>query len=267
MDHGFRKMVAEPSRLDIKLNKFSMYTFQINQNDLLYLFLTFTLIMYIPDIIPREDIDNLLGRYRGNREFGDPVLGEKPALLIVDMTNGFVTDRFRTGFSKTGMPCASNIAKMLDLFRRNSLPVFYTRDMTAEQGVYRLHRGAWNNKSVPLSDDQREDYNTIYSEIAPIKGEPVIEKSKPSAFFGTPLVSMLNYIGVTGIVVTGMVTSGCVRATALDAFSYNYTVAIPVDCVADRSRISHEVTLFDLDLKYAYVLPSSDIARIVEKKS
>ncbi len=222
--------------------------------------------MYIPDIIPREDIENLLGKYRGNREYGDPDLGGRPALLIVDMTNGFVMDRFRTGFSKTGIPCALNIAKMLDLFRRKQLPVFFTRDITSDQETYRLHRGAWNNKSVPVPEDQREDYNTIYIAIAPFKGEPVIEKSKPSAFFGTPLVSMLNYLGVTGIVLTGMVTSGCVRATALDAFSYNYTVAIPVDCVADRSRVSHEVTLFDLDLKYAYVLPSSDITRIVNKR-
>ncbi|MCL4437862.1 MAG: cysteine hydrolase [Candidatus Thermoplasmatota archaeon] len=223
--------------------------------------------MYIPDVIPLEDRENLLGKYRSPNGSAEPDLGKNPALLIVDMTNGFVMDRFRTGFSKTGIPCSANIKKMLDLFRRKKLPVIYTRDMTSDQDVYRIHRGTWNNKSEPVPADQRTDYNTIYSEIAPLKGEPVIEKSKPSAFFGTPLISMLNYLHVTGIVLTGMVTSGCVRATALDAFSYNYTVAIPQECVADRSKISHEVTLFDLDLKYAYVLSSSEIAGILNRSN
>jgi nicotinamidase-related amidase len=70
---------------------------------------------------------------------------------------------------------------------------------------------------------------------------------------------MLNYLKATSLVITGMVTSGCVRATVMDAFSYNYRVFVPIECVADRSQISHEVTLFDLDLKYAYVLPLKDV--------
>ncbi len=87
----------------------------------------------------------------------------------------------------------------------------------------------------------------------------MVTKSKPSAFFGTPLASMLTYLGVDTLVVTGMVTSGCVRATVVDAFSHNYRVVVPIECVADRSATSHQVNLFDMDMKYADVLPLADV--------
>jgi maleamate amidohydrolase len=102
-----------------------------------------------------------------------------------------------------------------------------------------------------------------------IKPEPkdiVVTKSKPSAFFGTPLASMLVYLGVDTLVVTGMVTSGCVRATVIDAFSHNYRVIVPLECVADRSPTSHQVNLFDIDMKYADVLPLADVLAHLDRR-
>lgn len=215
--------------------------------------------MYIPEIIPESDREATYGKYKDTAAPTTPDLGTYPVLLIVDMTNGFVLDRFRTGFSRTGIPCAENILILLRLFREKNLKVIFTRDMTGDDIQYSIHRGAWNNKSKPISGNDRPDHNRIYSILSPSNGEMVIEKSKPSAFFGTSLVSILNYLKATSIIVTGMVTSGCIRATVIDGFSYNYRVFIPVECVADRSQISHEVTLFDLDLKYAFVLPSKQI--------
>ena len=66
-------------------------------------------------------------------------------------------------------------------------------------------------------------------------------------------------LGVDTLVVTGMVTSGCVRATVIDAFSYNYRVVVPIECVADRSATSHQVNLFDIDMKYGDVVPLADV--------
>lgn len=220
--------------------------------------------MYIPDIIPDEDRRIIERKYRQN-SVKEEVLGKSPALLIVDMTYGFVDDKFPTGYSKTGVPCLENIRKLIDAAKEKEIPIFYTRDMSDPQEAYKIHRGAWNFKSGPMSEDVREEYNTIHHSIKPEKEDVVIQKSKPSAFFGTPLVAMLNYLGVDSIILTGMVTSGCVRASALDAFSYNYRVTVPIECVADRSQISHEVTLFDLDAKYANVMSLEKTLSLLEK--
>lgn len=220
--------------------------------------------MYIPDIIPQEDRKIIEERYRRNPVKEEP-MGKSPALLVVDMTYGFVDDRFPTGYSKTGAPCLQNISTLIELARNAHIPIIYTRDMSDPQEVYRIHRGAWNFKSNPIKDELREEYNTIHNSIAPRDQDVVIQKSKPSAFFGTPLMAILNYLKVDSLILTGMVTSGCVRATALDAFNYNYKVIIPIECVADRSQISHEVTLFDLDTKYASVLPLDRTLALLEK--
>lgn len=222
--------------------------------------------MYIPDIIPEEDRKIIEKKYRHNAP-KEEVLGDSPALLVVDMTYGFVDDRFPTGFSKTGEPCLKNIRKLIDAAKARGIPVIYTRDMSDQEEAYRIHRGAWNFKSKPIGEDLRQEYNTIHESIAPQKEDIVLQKSKPSAFFGTPLAAMLNYMKVDSIILTGMVTSGCIRATALDAFSNNYRVTMPIECVADRSQISHEVTLFDLDTKYANVMSLEKTLSLLEKNN
>ena len=87
---------------------------------------------------------------------------------------------------------------------------------------------------------------------------------RPSAFFGTLLPSLLTYHGVDTVIVTGMTTSGCVRATAVDAFSYNYRVIVPVECVADRSPTAHLANLFDIDMKYGDVVPAAEVREYIE---
>lgn len=219
--------------------------------------------MYIPDIIPEEDRKIIEGKYR-QKSVKTEVLGDSPVLLVVDMTYGFVNDKFPTGFSRTGEPCLRNIRKLIDGVKARNIPVIYTRDMSDLETPYRIHRGAWNFKSEPANEETREEYNTIHPSIAPDRNDIVIQKSKPSAFFGTPLMAMLNYLKADSIILTGMVTSGCIRATAVDAFSYNYRVTIPIECVADRSQVSHEVSLFDLDAKYANVISLENTLKMVE---
>jgi nicotinamidase-related amidase len=103
----------------------------------------------------------------------------------------------------------------------------------------------------------------IPPDIAPRADEPVIVKGKPSAFFGTQLHSMLTYQAVDTLIVTGMVTSGCVRATVDDAFSHDYRVVIPEECVADRAEVPHRVNLFDMEMISADVLPLETVLRHV----
>jgi maleamate amidohydrolase len=100
----------------------------------------------------------------------------------------------------------------------------------------------------------------VVETLAPLPGEAVVRKAKPSAFHGTPLLSLLVYHRIDTLVVIGGVTSGCVRATVVDAFSLGYRVVIPEDAVFDRSELLHAVSLFDMDQKYGDVCPSTQVA-------
>lgn len=175
------------------------------------------------------------------------------------MTNAFVTNEYPTGFSKTGVPCARAIKRLADFCRRARIPVIYTKGISFAHSNHVAERGRWSEKTSTIQKERSKHADTIYHEISPVKGDIVIVKPKPSAFFGTQLIGILNFMGVDTLIVTGMTTSGCVRATVVDAFSYNYRVIVPEECVADRSQISHKVNLFDMNMKYADVMKLEEV--------
>jgi nicotinamidase-related amidase len=136
-----------------------------------------------------------------------------------------------------------------------SVPIFYS---TAPSRQTVLTAGRWHGKNSRGTEDfhsQAQDGNEIVHEIAPQDGDIVILKDKPSVFFGTPLMSYLHELQVDTLLVAGTTTSGCVRATVVDAFSYNFKVAVVEECVFDRGQTSHKVNLFDMQAKYADVVP------------
>ena len=210
---------------------------------------------YVPDIIPPDE----RARYaKGN--MGKRVgFGARPAVLVVDMTRAFTEDRFPLGCSVAGAPCARAIRRLLDAARPVGLPVVYARyDAFATDAEW----GRWLDKGTgaePNSLMRGPEAHEIADGLEPEPSDIVVTKTKPSAFFGTPLASMLTYLGVDTLLVTGMVTSGCIRATVIDAFSHNYRVIVPLECVADRSEASHQVNLFDIDMKYGDVLPLAEV--------
>ena len=212
---------------------------------------------YIPGVIPEDDVRSFSRYPPPRRDFG-----EKAGIVVVDMTRAFVEDRYPYGFSKTGVPCARAIKELLVVARSQNVPVLYTKTDRRSAVI----EGTVDPESKSFQTDRELDSlsNEIVGQVAPQEGEIVLEKPAPSAFFGTPLAAFLNAMRVDTVVVTGMVTSGCVRATAVDAFSYKYRVIVPVECVADRSQISHEVSLFDLSMKYAHVMPLSEVIRAIK---
>ncbi len=107
-------------------------------------------------------------------------------------------------------------------------------------------------KGVPSLDVE------IVPNIAPEAGEVVIEKRYPSAFFGTPLMSFLNAFGANSVLLVGFTTSGCVRATCVDAMSYNVNVGVVAEGCADRLEIAHKASLLDIHMKYAGVIGIDD---------
>lgn len=192
--------------------------------------------------------------------------GQRPALLVIDVNYNFVGDkpepilesvkRFRNSCGAEGWEGVYRIRELLAEARKKHLPTFYT---TAEENRSNTTIiGGWQAKSSRTTEDMTaawETSNEIVAEIAPQRGDIVVHKQKPSAFFGTPLMSMLNQVHADSVLVTGTTTSGCVRASVIDAFSYNLKVSVVEECVFDRGQASHKINLFDMAMKYADVIP------------
>lgn len=185
-----------------------------------------------------------------------------PALVIVDALWAFIghkrvevleaIDEYPTAAGKAGWDGLERIADLLDFFRRNRLPVVYvcaTGDK--ESGSTTRHH---QEHDATATGDAYE----IPDLIAPQAGEPVLTKSKASAFFRTPLDVLLRKLAVDMVLLAGSTTCGCIRATAVDAHSLGFETVVLADAVWDRSPFSHAVSLFELHMKYASVLSSDD---------
>jgi nicotinamidase-related amidase len=214
------------------------------------------------EVIPAVDIESFQAGYA---DMEQPLkAGKKPALVIVDMTWAFVDSRYPLGWSETGYPAVAANKRLLEAARQAGIPIFFTRAYpTADYKPTPAQRGLWKTLDNPSPPDPAlPPGDVIVDDLAPLPGEVVIDKqSKPRAFFGTPLASLLIYEGVDTVIVTGMTTSGCVRASVIDAFQYNFHVMVPYECVADRSQISHKVSLFDMHMKNSDVV---SLAQVLE---
>jgi nicotinamidase-related amidase len=202
--------------------------------------------------IPESDLAALTKYNEG--EFPAPQPLEHPALLIVDMMESFVRDEYTTGWAATGEPCAAQIARLAAVARQRGVPVIYTVTEPMALGVLsgQWRRGRTEGPVPPFSLGPQA--HRIVPELAPEAGDIVLTKAKPSAFYGTQLAGILAALRVRSLIVTGMTTSGCVRASAVDAFNLNYIPVLPLECVADRAQLSHEVSCFDIAAKYGDVV-------------
>ena len=181
-------------------------------------------------------------------------------LILVDLSVGF-TDPI---LSQLGVDSAEIVAanqRLLTSFRARGAPVFYTTeayDDATQASVFREKVPGLNSLvsgSALVAIDAR---------VQPAPGETVIVKRGASGFFGTDLGERLRATGVDGVVVGGLTTSGCVRATALDALQSDLRVLIPRQAVGDRDAAVHESNLRDLHLKYADVVELDDCLALLD---
>lgn len=217
------------------------------------------------DAIPAEDLTSFAREF--DAEERPLSAGNRPAVLVVDMTRAFVDSAYPTGWSETGYPAARATARLLEKARVAGVPVLYTKTyLDSGHEATPAERGRWKlNREPAKLPAGTPPGDVIHELLAPEAGDIVIGKgSKPSAFFGTPLASYLIHLGCDTVIVTGMTTSGCVRATVLDAFQYNFHVIVPFDCTADRSQVSHKVNLFDIHMKYADVVSLDEVASYLD---
>lgn len=197
--------------------------------------------------------------------------GKRPALLIIDVNYNFCGDkpepilesvkRWPNSCGEDAWAAIPHIQSLLKAARAKRLPVVYTTGgFRADAWDY----GGWLWKHSRMKESTKRphsniDGEAIVAEIAPRPEDIVLPKLKPSAFHGTPLKGHLTLLGADSLIVSGTTTSGCVRASVIDAFSDNLKVTLAEECCFDRSQSSHAINLMDMQAKYADVRPTAEI--------
>jgi nicotinamidase-related amidase len=183
--------------------------------------------------------------------------GDRPALIVVDMSLAFTDPGgpLTCDLNET----ASSIARLLDAARaRGDVPIVFTTVAYGEREQVSA-RAMLRKMPAALECTPGSRWVEIDPRLAPRDDEPIITKVFPSAFFGTTLASYLVGAERDSLIVTGASTSGCVRATSVDAVSHGFRVVVPREAVGDRLTEAHERSLADIDLKYGDVVGEGDV--------
>jgi maleamate amidohydrolase len=193
--------------------------------------------------------------------FGRPLEpGGRPALLLVDLIQAYFTPGSELYLGRTD--CLASAVRLLDTARGAGVPVVHTRVEYATGGV---DGGVFYRKVAALRHlTAGAAAGAFMPAVAPRAGEPVVVKQYASGFFGTSLASTLTALGIDTTVIAGVSTSGCVRATAVDACQHGFVPLVVRDAVGDRDAGPHEANLFDLQAKYAEVVDEAAAVRYLE---
>ncbi|SEP14202.1 Nicotinamidase-related amidase [Halogranum amylolyticum] len=188
--------------------------------------------------------------------FGSSVgLGDQPALLVIDLINAFTDPTTKLGSDVSGV--LEQTARLLTAFREHDCPRYFTT-VAFEESYGDAGRFI---EKVPALRELRlgTDAVEVDDRVAPEGDERVILKKYASAFFGTDLATELTTHRVDTLVLAGVTTSGCVRATAVDSLQHGYRTIVPADAVGDRADGPHQANLFDIDAKYGDVVTTDAV--------
>lgn len=215
------------------------------------------------DRLPPEDAAALAG-YSSSHKIVPPI--DAPVLMVIDVVESFVgpdtriaeAQRYsRKACGERAWAAIPGIVGLIDAFRKHDLPIVFTRGDPLQSHIGPATRRPDASRDALLS-------NEFIAEARPKPGDVVVPKVKASAFFGTPLQSFLTKNGHRTVVLTGCTTSGCIRATAVDGTSSGFGVLVAEDAVFDRSGISHDVALIDMNAKYGSVITWTDIVALLD---
>ena len=195
-------------------------------------------------------------------------VGKNPALLAIDLYNQAydggdrpvleVDREFPGACGENAWKAIPPTVRLFAAARKAGLPIIYTTGLPARPG--KIHSTNRNHALRKASNDRWG----IKDDFKPEADDLIIYKERASGFFGTPLQAYLQQMGVDSLVVCGESTSGCVRASVVDGYSYGFHMTIAEECVFDRSMLSHKVNLFDLHHKYADVMHVDEVVRHLE---
>jgi maleamate amidohydrolase len=216
------------------------------------------------DLVP-PDILDIYSHYQ-RKTF----VGSAPALLAIDLyelvyrggarPTAELAKEFPSACGTYAYDAIEPTKRLFAAARAAGLPIFYsTGDTRSESRPNFVSATKRNKVSVDPSD------YAIRPEFKPQPGDVVITKQRASAFYGTPLPAHLTQLGIQTLIICGESTSGCVRASAVDAYSHSYHVVLVEECCFDRSPLSHKVNLFDLHHKYADVMHVDEVTAHLAK--
>jgi maleamate amidohydrolase len=202
--------------------------------------------------MPQEDDDlaaNYVGAFDGRLSFG-----KRPALLIVDFVMAYL-DKSSPLYAHVEDALESNI-RLLAAARAARIPVIFTNVVYEKDGA----DGGLFYKKIPSLRVfvKGSPYGAFPPSLQPLDGERIISKQFASAFFGTALTDILTTAAIDTLLITGLSTSGCVRATAMDALQSGFAPFVVSDACGDRHSAPHDANLFDLQAKYAEVVSEGE---------
>jgi maleamate amidohydrolase len=188
--------------------------------------------------------------------------GERPAILVVDLTNGFTDPAAPTGADLTDVVAAT--AELIEAGRPSGVPVVFTT-IAYTPAEADGDAVAWLTKAPGMRTLREGSRAVAIDDRLPIDPrDHLITKKGASAFFGTGLAALLAGLRADTVLVCGATTSGCVRATAVDAVQSGFSVLVPRQCVGDRAQDPHEANLFDIQAKYGDVIELADAMGYLE---
>ena len=192
--------------------------------------------------------------------------GRKPMLINIDLQRSYTAvGEFATAY-ETDPRQLDHVNRLAGLFREKRLPVAWTYVAYMESGE---DCGVWGTRTNTPDSLQNIKVGSARSEFDPrLDIDPVrdivVNKRMASAFFETNIPSLMVWHGCDSVILTGGSTSGCVRATCVEALSRGYKVAVPEECVADKHESPHFANLYDMAVKYADVVPVADVVAFLE---
>ncbi len=196
------------------------------------------------------------------RGFGQRIgFGERPAVLVIDLARAFADPAIALGASLDEVIAQTN--RVLDAAHAARAPVFLS--VVAYDSPDFEDAGVWRFKMTGLSALRAGSPGVeVDPRVRRLPGDPVVTKKFASFFFGTDLVSRLTAARVDTVIVAGCTTSGCVRATVVDAVQFGFRPIVAREAVGDRSENAHRQSLFDMDAKYADVLGVDEVLRYLQ---
>lgn len=210
---------------------------------------------------PKRAAHTVLEQFRQKGLAGEMGFGHAPAILVVDLILGFTDSSSPLGSDLENEIEATR--RLLDQGRAHSIPILFTTTVyhpgMSDAGLFVL--------KVPSLEILQlgSSWVRLDPRLGRLAEETLIEKKYASAFFGTALAPELTARGVDTLIVCGATTSGCIRATVVDAMQHGFRPIVPHECVGDRSAEAHQANLTDIQTKYGDVLTLSEILdRIAE---
>lgn len=206
--------------------------------------------------MPERPAEDLADDYRAAGFGGRLGPGARPALVVVDLVRAYLSPESPL-YAEPAPAIVGRVARLARAARERGRPVVFTYVSFAPGGA----DGGLFYQKVPALKlfDEGSPWALPPAELVPEPGDLTVRKQYPSAFFGTPLASTLTALRADSVVITGVSTSGCVRATAVDALCHGFRPTVVADAVADRDPRPHEAALFDLGAKYADVQTCEEV--------